>query len=107
MEARKAEREAYKQSLANAAKAKEDAIIAEKEAKEQEKKDQQKAAAGQKKLLKKLRRKWNKYCEELDVDDENVSDLVEILGLEEGKFFWGGTSSYKHTLEIYFSSRNE
>jgi curved DNA-binding protein CbpA len=104
---RKAEREAYKQSLANAAKAKEDAIIAEKEAKEQEKKDQQKAAAGQKKLLKKLRRKWNKYCEELDVDDENVSDLVEILGLEEGKFFWGGTSSYKHTLEIYFSSRNE
>ena len=84
-EIKKAAREAYKQGLANDKKAKEDAILAEKAAKEAEVKDRQKQAAGNKKLLKKLRRKWNKYCEELDVDDENVPELVEVLGLEDGK----------------------
>jgi hypothetical protein len=84
-EIKKAAREAYKQGLANDKKAKEDAILAEKAAKEAEVRDRQKQAAGNKKLLKKLRRKWNKYCEELDVDDENVPELVEVLGLEDGK----------------------
>ena len=84
-EIKKAAREAYKQGLANDKKAKEDAILAEKAAKEAEKKERQKQVAGTKKLFKKLRRKWNKYCEELDVDDENVPELVEVLGLEDGK----------------------
>ena len=58
--------------------------MAEKAAKADALKNAKKAKQGNAKLLKKLRRKWNKYCEELDVDDENVPELVEALGLEAG-----------------------
>lgn len=70
--------------IASDKKAAEDAILAEKAAKADALKNAKKAKQGNAKLLKKLRRKWNKYCEELDVDDENVPELVEALGLEAG-----------------------
>ena len=70
--------------IASDKKAAEDAILAEKAAKAEALKNAKKAKQGNAKLLKKLRRKWNKYCEELDVDDENVPELVEALGLEAG-----------------------
>jgi hypothetical protein len=65
-------------------KSKEDAVLAQQAAKANAKQDAKKEEAFQKKLLKKLRRKWNKFCEELDVDDDNVPELVEALGLEAG-----------------------
>ena len=76
-EAKKKAREEYKAGLLNAEKAKEDAILAEKKAKEDEKKAKLKNVAATKKLFKKLRRKWTKFCESLDVDDDNVEEVVQ------------------------------
>eukprot|EP00946_MAST-07B_sp_MAST-7B-sp1_P002720 g2720.t1 len=84
-EQKRQEREAYKARIAAEKMAKEQVELDAKLAKERLAKEKQASNKDLKKKMKKLRRKWQKYCDSLGLDDDaGVERMVLQMGLEKG-----------------------